>query len=74
MEIFGFEITRKKDELSATEVKCFRLFHLSTMTEHQSYRHKHAGFITGGAYGSYIDMEGGIKNEQNSFEDIVKCR
>ena len=32
------------------------------MTEHPSLKHQ-GGFITGGAYGAYIDMEGGIKNE-----------
>ena len=33
------------------------------MTELPLYNNQAGGFISGGAYGSYVDMEGGIKNE-----------
>ena len=63
MEIFGFEITRKKDELRATEVKGPSFVPPVDDDGTPVIQTQPGGFITGGAYGSYIDMEGGIKNE-----------
>ena len=64
MELFGFEITRKKDELRATEVAKAPSFVPPVDDDGTPViQSQPGGFITGGAYGSYIDMEGGIKNE-----------
>ena len=63
MDIFGFEITRKKDELRATEVKTAKSFVPQVDDDGTPVISQQAGFISGGAYGAYVDMEGGIKNE-----------
>ena len=65
MEIFGFEITRKRDELRATEVDKKAISFVPPVDDDGTpvIQSQPGGFITGGAYGSYIDMEGGIKNE-----------
>tara|TARA_B100000085_G_scaffold108810_1_gene99263 strand:+ start:1525 stop:3054 length:1530 start_codon:yes stop_codon:yes gene_type:complete len=66
MEIFGFEITRKKDELREIDVekKSAPSFVAPTIDDGTPVIQQTAGgFISGGAYGSYVDMEGGIKNE-----------
>ena len=63
MELFGFEITRKKDELRATEVKNAKSFVPPVDDEGTPVIQQQAGYISGGAYGAYVDMEGGIKNE-----------
>jgi len=63
MEIFGFEITRKKDELRQLEVSKAPSFVPPVEDDGTPVIAQQAGFLTGGAYGSYIDMEGGIKNE-----------
>ena len=63
MELFGFEITRKKDELRATEVKNAKSFVPPVDDDGTPVIQQQAGFISGGAYGAYVDMEGGIKNE-----------
>jgi hypothetical protein len=64
MELFGFEITRKRDELRATEVAKAPSFVPPVDDDGTPViQSQPGGFITGGAYGSYIDMEGGIKNE-----------
>jgi len=63
MELFGFEITRKKDELRATEVKGPSFVPPVDDDGTPVIQSQPGGFITGGAYGSYVDMEGGIKNE-----------
>ena len=63
MEIFGFEISRKKDELRARGCTRHPLsLHQLRMMGHPSFNNS-SGFMSGGAYGSYVDMEGGIKNE-----------
>ena len=66
MEIFGFEITRKKDELREIDVekRSAPSFVAPTIDDGTPVIQQTAGgFISGGAYGSYVDMEGGIKNE-----------
>ena len=66
MEIFGFEITRKKDELREIDVekRSAPSFVAPQVDDGTPIISQSAsGFISGGAYGSYVDMEGGIKNE-----------
>ena len=63
MELFGFEITRKRDELRATEVKNAKSFVPPVDDDGTPVIQQQAGYISGGAYGAYVDMEGGIKNE-----------
>jgi len=63
MDIFGFEITRKKDELRAAEVKNAKSFVPQVDDDGTPVVSQNAGYIAGGAYGAYVDMEGGIKNE-----------
>ena len=63
MDIFGFEITRKKDELRASEVSSQKSFVPQVDDDGTPIVAQQAGYIAGGAYGAYVDMEGGIKNE-----------
>jgi hypothetical protein len=65
MEIFGFEITRKKDELRDTADVGKVASFVPPVDDDGTpvIQTQPGGFITGGAYGAYIDMEGGIKNE-----------
>ena len=64
MEIFGFEISRKKDELRSVEVSKAPSFVPPVEDDGTPViQQQPGGFVSGGAYGSYIDMEGGIKNE-----------
>ena len=65
MEIFGFEITRKKDELRDTTDVGKQPSFVPPIDDDGTpvIETQPGGFITGGAYGAYIDMEGGIKNE-----------
>lgn len=65
MEIFGFEITRKRDELRALEIDKKAVSFVPPVDDDGTpvIQTQPGGFITGGAYGSYIDMEGGVKNE-----------
>ena len=66
MEIFGFEITRKKDELRVKDVQKKSQASFVAPVEDDGtpiIQQSPGGFISGGAYGSYVDMEGGIKNE-----------
>ena len=66
MEIFGFEISRKKDELRVKDVTKKSVASFVAPVEDDGtpiIQQAPGGFISGGAYGSYIDMEGGIKNE-----------
>jgi len=64
MELFGYEITRKKDELRNTETdKAVSFVPPVDDDGTPVIQTQPGGFITGGAYGSYVDMEGGIKNE-----------
>ena len=63
MEIFGFEISRKKDELRAVETPNVSSFVPQVDDDGTPVISQQAGFIAGGAYGAYVDMEGGIKNE-----------
>jgi len=64
MDIFGFEITRKKAELRS-EIKSKATSFVPPIDDDGTpiIQTQPGGFITGGAYGAYIDMEGGIKNE-----------
>ena len=63
MEIFGFEISRKKDELRATTVNQGQSFVAPADDDGTPVIAQQAGYVGGGAYGSYVDMDGGIKNE-----------
>ena len=64
MEIFGFEITRKQDELRSLEVSKAPSFVPPVEDDGTPViQQQPGGFVSGGAYDSYIDMEGGIKNE-----------
>ena len=63
MDIFGFEISRKKDELRAQEVKTAKSFVPQVDDDGTPIINQQAGYIAGGAYGAYVDMEGNIKNE-----------
>jgi len=63
MELFGFEITRKKDELRVKEAPNARSFVPPIDDDGTPVIQQQAGYISGGAYGAYVDMEGGIKNE-----------
>ena len=66
MEIFGFEITRKKEELRVKDVQKKSQASFVPPVEDDGtpvIQQSPGGFISGGAYGSYVDMEGGIKNE-----------
>ena len=63
MEIFGFEITRKKDELRVKETQNAKSFVPPVDDDGTPVIQQQAGYISGGAYGAYVDMEGGIKNE-----------
>ncbi len=63
MELFGFEITRKKDELRVKETPNAKSFVPPDDDDGTPVIEQQAGYISGGAYGAYVDMEGGIKNE-----------
>ena len=63
MEILGFEISRKKDELRTKEMPSSPSFVPPVDDDGTPVIQQQSGFISGGAYGAYIDMEGGIKNE-----------
>ena len=63
MELFGFEITRKKDELRVKETQNAKSFVPPVDDDGTPVIQQQAGYIAGGAYGAYVDMEGGIKNE-----------
>ena len=63
MELFGFEITRKKDELRVKETQNAKSFVPPVDDDGTPVIQQQAGYISGGAYGAYVDMEGGIKNE-----------
>ena len=66
MEIFGFEITRKKDELRVKDVqkKSRKLSFVAPVEDDGTHYStiKQVSYQVG-AYGFYVDMEGGIKNE-----------
>ena len=88
MEILGFEISRKKDELRTKEMPSSPSFVPPVDDDGTPVIQQQSGFISGGAYGAYIDMEGGIKNEaelirryreislvpecDSAIEDIIK--
>ena len=66
MEIFGFEINRKKEDLRVKDVQKKSQASFVAPVEDDGtpiIQQSPGGFISGGAYGSYVDMEGGIKNE-----------
>ena len=58
-----FEITRKKDELRVKETQSAKSFVPPVDDDGTPVIQQQAGYISGGAYGAYVDMEGGIKNE-----------
>jgi len=63
MDIFGFEISRKKEELRAADTQKAKSFVPRVDDDGTPVVSQNAGYIAGGAYGAYVDMEGGIKNE-----------
>ena len=65
MEIFGFEISRKKDELRQTTAIGKQQSFVPPVEDDGTpvIQTQQGGFISGGAFGTYVDMEGGIKNE-----------
>lgn len=64
MEIFGFEINRKKDELRNTkDLQQAKSFVPPTDEDGTAVLEQQAGYITGGAVGAYLDMTGAIKSE-----------
>lgn len=63
MEIFGFEISRKKEELRPNEDLLGKSFVPPAEQDGTSVIENQAGFVTGGAMGAYLDMSGSIKNE-----------
>ena len=63
MEIFGFEISRKKEELRRNEDLLGKSFVPPAEQDGTSVIENQAGFVTGGAMGAYLDMSGSIKNE-----------
>jgi hypothetical protein len=63
MEILGFEINRKKNDLRDTEEVSAKSFVPPMEDDGTAVIEQQAGFVSGGAYGTYIDMDGGIKNE-----------
>ena len=66
MDIFGFEINRKKEDLRVKDVQKKSQASFVAPVEDDGtpiIQQSSGGFISGGAYGSYVDMEGGIKNE-----------
>ena len=63
MELFGFEITRKRDELRTTEVKGPSFVPPVDDDGTPVIQTQPGGFITGGAYGSFVDFDGNIRNE-----------
>lgn len=63
MEIFGFEISRKKEELRPNEDLLGKSFVPPAEQDGTSVIENQGGFVTGGAMGAYLDMSGSIKNE-----------
>lgn len=63
MEILGFEINRKKNDLRDTEEVSAKSFVPPMEDDGTAVIEQQVGFVSGGAYGTYIDMDGGIKNE-----------
>ena len=63
MEILGFEINRKKDDLRTIEDKNQKSFVPPVDDDGTPVIEQQSGFVSGAAYGSYVDMEGGVKNE-----------
>ena len=63
MEILGFEINRKKDDLRTIEDKNQKSFVPPVDDDGTPVIEQQSGFVSGAAYGSFVDMEGGVKNE-----------
>jgi hypothetical protein len=63
MELFGFEITRKKAELRGADNQKAPSFVPPVDDDGTPLIQQQAGYVSGAAYGAYVDMEGGIKNE-----------
>ena len=63
MEFLGFEISRKRDDLRTKELPRAPSFVPPVDDDGTPVIQQQSGFVSGGAYGAYIDMEGGIKNE-----------
>ena len=63
MEILGFEINRKKDDLRTIEDKNQKSFVPPVDDDGTPVIEQQSGFVSGAAYGSYVDMEGGVMSE-----------
>ena len=63
MEILGFEITRKKNELRSSEDLLGKSFVPPSNEDGVAVLEQQTGYVAGGAVGAYIDMEGVIKSE-----------
>jgi hypothetical protein len=63
MELFGFEITRKTETEKGKEKVSAPSFVPPVEDDGTPVIQQQAGYVSGAAYGAYVDMEGGIKNE-----------
>lgn len=63
MELFGFEITRKTETQQGKEKVSAPSFVPPVEDDGTPVIQQQAGYVSGAAYGAYVDMEGGIKNE-----------
>ena len=63
MELFGFEITRKTETKKGLEKISAPSFVPPVEDDGTPVIQQQAGYVSGAAYGAYVDMEGGIKNE-----------
>jgi len=63
MDILGFEITRKKNELRQGEDLQGKSFVPPSSEDGVAVLEQQSGYVAGGAVGAYIDMEGVIKSE-----------
>jgi hypothetical protein len=63
MELFGFEITRKTETQQGKEKISAPSFVPPVEDDGTPVIQQQAGYVSGAAYGAYVDMEGGIKNE-----------
>lgn len=75
MELFGFEITRKRDELRATEVDKKAISFVPPVDDDGTpvIQSQPGGFITGGAFMGHTSTWKVVsKMRQNSLEDTVK--
>ena len=74
MELFGFEITRKKDELRVNgDTECNKSFVPPVDDDGTPVIQQQAGYISGGVMVPMLIWKVVSRMRQNSFVDIVKC-